>query len=298
MRPPRHGTLDVPGARLYYEVRGYGPPMLCIPTGNGDATPLGPLADSLAKHYTVITYDRRGFSRSPVFEPTEDHRRVDVDAHDARLLVDHLCDKPAEVFGTCSGGIVALALLQAHPHRLHTVVVHEPPLASILPDAEQWLAFYDNLYLTYRERGIDAAREVFRDHVGLEGETRPPKDVQLPPDQLEQLLARLRRNQVFWYEHETRSFPAYRPDLTTLRRHSDQLVLAGGTTSREQYAYRPNMELARLLGLTMVDLPGGHVGHVTHPYEFADRLVDTLRGKQRTTQPSRNDLHCPHPGYK
>jgi len=281
MRSARHGTLDVPGARLYFEVRGYGPPLLCIPTGNGDATPFGPLADALAAHHTVITYDRRGFSRSPVFDPVEDHRRVRVDAQDARLLLDHLCDEPAEVFGTCSGGIVALALLQAHPHRLRTVVVHEPPLASILPDAEHWLAFYDNLYLTYRERGMEAAREVFRAHVGMEGDTRPPRDAQLPPDQLEQLLARLRRNQVFWFEHETRSFPAYRPDLDALRRHSDRLVLAGGVASREQYAYRPNRELARLLGLKMVDFPGGHVGHVTHPYEFADRLVDVLQRKRR-----------------
>ncbi|GIJ76572.1 Pimeloyl-ACP methyl ester carboxylesterase [Micromonospora phaseoli] len=277
MSPVRHGTLEVPGAQLYFEVRGDGPALLCVPTGNGDATPFGPLADTLATRHTVITYDRRGFSRSPVFEAVVDHRRVEVDARDARHLLDHVVDGPADVFGTCSGGIVALALLQAHPHRLRTVVVHEPPLASVLPDAAHWLAFYDNLYLTYREHGIEAAREMFRDHVGLAGETRPPRDAELPPEQLAQLQARLRRNQVFWFEHETRTFPAYRPDPALLRRYAAQLVLAGGSTSREQYAYRPNQALARLLGLTMVDFPGGHVGHVTHPYEFADRLVDVLR---------------------
>ncbi|MFI7025692.1 alpha/beta fold hydrolase [Micromonospora sp. NPDC049900] len=276
MRPVRYGTLEVPGAQLYFEVRGDGPPLLCIPTGNGDATPFGPLAGSLATRYTVITYDRRGFSRSPVFDPVVDDRRVEVDARDARHLLDHLADGPADVFGTCSGGIVGLALLQAHPHRLRTVVVHEPPLVSILPDAAHWLGFYDDLYLTYRERGGEAARELFRDHVGLAGETRPPEDARLPPDQLAQLQARLHRNQVFWFEHETRSFPAYRPDLELLRRYAARLVLAGGSTSREQFAYRPNQALARLLGLALIDFPGGHVGHVTHPYEFADRLADVL----------------------
>lgn len=283
MRPPRRGTIDVPGATLYFELRGDGPPLLCIPTGNGDATPFGPLADSLAAHRTVITYDRRGFSRSPVFDAVADDRRVLVDAQDAVALLDHVSDEPADVFGTCSGGIVALALLQTRPNRLRTLVAHEPPLASILPDAARWLSFYESLYVTYRESGVAAAKAVFRDHVGLEGETRPPEDARLPPQQLEELLTRLRRNEVFWFEHETRSFPAFQPDLGALRRHRDKLVLAGGTTSREQYAYRPNKELARLLEVGMVDLPGGHLGHVTHPYEFAEALHDLLLSRPPAT---------------
>ncbi|MFI2652187.1 alpha/beta fold hydrolase [Micromonospora fulviviridis] len=280
MHPPRRGVLDVPGARLYFEVRGYGPPLLCIPTGNGDATPFGPLADTLASAHTVITYDRRGFSRSPVFDVVDDDRRVLVDAWDARHLIDHVCDQPADVFGTCSGAIVALALLQTQPRRVRTLVAHEPPLASVLPDAPHWLRFYEELYATYRDNGIDAAKEMFRDHVGLEGETRPPEGFQLPPQQLQELLARLRRNQVFWFEHETRSFPAFRPDLAALRRYANRLVLAGGTTSQEQYAYRPNRELARLLGLAVVHFPGGHLGHITHPLEFAETLLDVLHSRR------------------
>ncbi|WP_433386219.1 alpha/beta fold hydrolase [Micromonospora sp. KLBMP9576] len=278
---PRHGTFDVPGATLYFEVRGHGPPLLCIPTGNGDATPFGPLADTLAAHHTVITYDRRGFSRSTAHDVVPDDQRVQADARDARALLDHLTDEPAAVFGTCSGGIVALALLQAHPLRLRTLVAHEPPLASVLPDATHWLDFYQRLHATYRESGVAAAKAMFREHVGLAGQTRPPQDAVLPAPQLEELLARLRRNEVFWFEHETRSFPAFQPDLAALRRHADRLVLAGGEDSREQYAYRPNRELARLLDVPMVDFPGGHLGHVTHPYQFAEALHALLVRRAR-----------------
>ena len=57
-------TFDVPGAQLYYETRGSGPLMLMIPGANGDADAFGMVADRLAARHTVVTYDRRGFSRS------------------------------------------------------------------------------------------------------------------------------------------------------------------------------------------------------------------------------------------
>ncbi|WP_328747253.1 alpha/beta hydrolase [Streptomyces sp. NBC_00285] len=53
-------TLEVPGARLYYETRGRGPLMLMIPGANGDADAFGMVAEHLAAHYTVVVYDRRG----------------------------------------------------------------------------------------------------------------------------------------------------------------------------------------------------------------------------------------------
>src|SRR5437879_3223234 len=56
--------LDVPGARLYFETRGSGPLMLLIPGANGDANAFPPFANLLANEFTVVTYDRRGYTRS------------------------------------------------------------------------------------------------------------------------------------------------------------------------------------------------------------------------------------------
>jgi hypothetical protein len=47
------GTLTVPGAGIYYEMRGSGPTLLH--GGDGDAAMFGPLAGLLADRYTVIT---------------------------------------------------------------------------------------------------------------------------------------------------------------------------------------------------------------------------------------------------
>jgi pimeloyl-ACP methyl ester carboxylesterase len=236
------------------------------------------LADTLADRYTVITYDRRGFSRSPLTRPLPDQQRVDADVDDARHLLEELSDGPAHVFATCSGAIVGLALLQRHRDLIRTMVVHEPPLVTVLDDADRWLTFHDELYQTYRTSGIAAAREIFRDYAGMGGETRPPPGYELAPPQLAELRARLGRNQVFWFEHELRTYPAFVPDLAALAAGVDRLRLAGGETSCEHFSCRPTTVLAARLGVEVTYFPGGHVGHVTHPIEFAaalDRVLTT-----------------------
>jgi acetyltransferase/esterase len=56
--------LEAPGARLYYEVRGGGPLLVLVPGAKGEADTYQHLAKELSGRYRVVTYDRRGFSRS------------------------------------------------------------------------------------------------------------------------------------------------------------------------------------------------------------------------------------------
>src|SRR2546429_1848017 len=75
---PTAQTLEVPGARLYYEVRGRGP-LVVLVGAPMDARSFGPLAELLAGDYTVLTTDPRGINRSPVDDPSQDRseeRRV------------------------------------------------------------------------------------------------------------------------------------------------------------------------------------------------------------------------------
>jgi pimeloyl-ACP methyl ester carboxylesterase len=57
-------NLEVPGARLHYETYGSGQLLLMVPGANGSADAFTPVAEYLAAHYTVVCYDRRGFSHS------------------------------------------------------------------------------------------------------------------------------------------------------------------------------------------------------------------------------------------
>ena len=67
-----NGTLQVPGANIHYQVRGSGPIILLVHGGGGDADKFHHVANHLANWYTVVTYDRRGHSRSNLANQIED----------------------------------------------------------------------------------------------------------------------------------------------------------------------------------------------------------------------------------
>src|SRR5262245_27143828 len=80
----RTGILEVPGARLYYETHGSGPVMLMVPGAAGTADSFRRVTERLAAHYTVVLYDRRGFSRSQLDKPQDYSHRLETDADDVR----------------------------------------------------------------------------------------------------------------------------------------------------------------------------------------------------------------------
>src|SRR5260370_19089785 len=150
-------TLKVPGAQLFYEVSGDGPLLILIPGARGEGEVFRQVARPLAARYQVVTYDRRGFSRSSLDGPQDYDHRLATDADDVRRLIEHLTDNLATIFGSSSGAIVALEVLSHSPERVQTVVAHEPPVLSLLPDAAKWPPFFDGVYDTYRQRGDPAA---------------------------------------------------------------------------------------------------------------------------------------------
>ncbi|MFB7742067.1 alpha/beta fold hydrolase [Streptomyces sp. NPDC056132] len=132
--------------------------LLLIVGGGGGAGIFEPVADALADRFTVVTYDPRGHSRSPLDGPDVD-QRVETQADDAYRLLERVAPDgpPAYVFGTSSGAIVAVELLTRHPERLARVVAHEPVLVSLLPDAAEQHTFFSQVVSTFHWAGVDAA---------------------------------------------------------------------------------------------------------------------------------------------
>jgi len=272
---PRVESFAVPGARLYVETRGSGPLLVFIVGGNGDAAVFGPVAAALAATFTVVTYDRRGFARSPLDGAFDAAARIAVDADDAARVIEHCAGGPAHVFGSSSGAIVGLDLVARHPDRVRTLVAHEPPMVTLLPDAATWLALFDDVYATYVAFGVPAAMAKFYAGVGLQGPREPSAGMALPPP-LAEMLARMPVNQAFWLEHELRSYPRFAPDLDALRAVAGQLVLAVGREPPEAPLARPARLLAAALEVPVVEFAGGHVGYLTAPGEVAAQLAARL----------------------
>src|SRR5205809_3661020 len=98
-------TLKVPGATLYVETRGSGPVLLCISGGPTDAGMFTDLAGRLADRYTVVAYDQRGHSRSPLDGEPQDIP-VSLHADDAAAVVGASGGEPAFVYGNSGGATI------------------------------------------------------------------------------------------------------------------------------------------------------------------------------------------------
>lgn len=261
---------DVDG--LYYDVSGEGPTLVLVPGAKGSADVYGPLARELARSFRVVTYDRRGFSRSAAAAVPDDARRMAADTEDLRALILHLGGGPASVFGNSSGAVVALELLARYPTLVTTVVAHEPPLVRLLDDAQTWLELFDSVYETYRGAGIPAAMRAFAGGTFSDADRRAMHRQMTRPDP----GAHSDADTKFWLEHELRVYPRILIDLDALREHADRLVVAVGRESSGFPTHRAGLALAEQLGSTPVELPGGHVGCVTEPAAFAEELRHLL----------------------
>src|ERR1022692_3318245 len=158
-------TLDVPGARLYYQRQGVGPLLLMIGSPMDSAGFAG-LARALADRYAVVTYDPRGIGNSNREDATQDVT-PEQQADDVHRLLSVLGGEPAHVFGSSGGAGVGVALGTAHPGQVRTLVAHEPPVVELLPDSAQVRAQIEDIYDTYRADGAEKAMRKFMAHTGL-----------------------------------------------------------------------------------------------------------------------------------
>ncbi|WP_424528482.1 alpha/beta fold hydrolase [Sphaerisporangium viridialbum] len=268
--------LAVPGARIYYEVRGTGPLLLVSQGGEGDAGRTGGLVTRLAADHTVVTYDRRGLSRSRPDDPAAP-LTMETHADDAHRLLAELTTEPAIVFGSSFGGLVGLTLTVRHPRQIGTLVTHEPPAVRLLPEAarEGTERVLDELEETYHDEGWGAAFKKLAEITGSGSEGREP-DVELPPPLSRERIA----NMKFFFTYD---IPAMRrcevgvADVTALSAARVRVVPAAGrTTSRGFFDFQCVQELARHLGTAVAEFPGGHNGPTTHPKAFAVRLREVL----------------------
>ncbi len=269
-------SLKVPGASIYYEVRGSGPVLLMMPGGPADASVFRRIAGYLDPYYTVVTYDPRGLSHSKLEGSLQDDRIVEIFADDAHRLLT-AAKEPAFVFANSGGAVIGLELAARHPEQIRTLVAHEPPAPALLPDSARQRAVMEEIYETYRTAGIGPAMQKFMVAAGLRGGP-PPAPQGEPTPEMREAMAQMQRNMDFWLGHYFRSIAAYEPDFGALKAGSSRIVPAVGDESRGELAHEGGLGLAERLGTEAVVFPGAHGGFDSHPAAFAARLREVLEG--------------------
>jgi len=278
-------TLEVPGATLTYDVR---------PGGPGDETPLfligSPMGaagfGSLAGHFgdrTIITYDPRGSERSTKDDPTTEST-PDQHADDLHRIIQEV-GGPVDLFASSGGAVNALALVAKHPEDVRTLVAHEPPLASVLPDSENAKAAVRAIQSSYQSGGFGAGmahfmtitshRGEFPDDIGQQPAPDPATFGMPTEDDGTRTDVLLGQN-IIGTTH-------YEPDFDGLRNASTRIVCAAGGESEGEMANRGGHAVAERLGTEPVIFPshhggflGGEYGWPGEPDAFAAKLRQVL----------------------
>jgi pimeloyl-ACP methyl ester carboxylesterase len=289
-----NGTFRTDGTTIYYERRGTGPALLMISGGGGDAAYYRGVAERLADTFTVLTYDRRGNSRSTVDDPTAPLDLAQQSA-DALAVLTHNDFADALVFGGSGGALISLDLAVRHRAAVVGVIAHEPPVHSLLPATAQ--ALFAEIAEITRTEGPRAAWLRFVttiDHADspklLHGRTGRRVAAagagaalwlaRRGPAPLRE-VSRFVGNSEYLMLREVEAFLAFEPDYAALA--DVPLTVGVGATSRVYYPAVAAAGLARKLGAPVVEFPGGHTGYADKPEPFAAILRDVL---DRFTHPA------------
>jgi pimeloyl-ACP methyl ester carboxylesterase len=267
--------LKVPGATIYYEVRGAGPVLLMMPGGPADAGAFRNIAGQLASTYTVVTYDPRGLSHSPLEGELKDDRMVQIFADDVHRLLEATAKEPALVFASSGGATISLELAVRHPEEVRTLVAHEPPSPALQPDPVRARAEMTDIVETYRTGGIGPTMRKFMTHTRIR-QAPPPPPAGKPTPEMREGMAQMQRNMDFWFRHYFQAIADYQPDFEALKSGSTRIVPGVGAASVGELAHEGGLGLAKRLGTKAVEFPGAHGGFDTDAAEFAVRLREVF----------------------
>lgn len=264
VQPAVSGLISVNDTDLYHERRGEGPPIILVPGGSMDGRFYEPLADILASDFTAVTYDRRGNSRSP--KPSGwSATSIAEQADDVAGLIEALDAKPALVFTSSLGGLFGLHLLAHRPDLVRGLIVHEPPLFSVLDDGPALLAEVGKRVQPAMERG--GPRAALGEHARAElGELFDRLDARL-------LESMLDNAEVFF----TVELPSIAPAMPTADRVAEVLRsaqvpvwVAAAQNTDGAPLNRVASWLADQLGAPVHELPGGHMPQYSEPAATAE----------------------------
>jgi len=264
----RTGAVEANGTDLYHEIRGDGPPVVCIVGGGGDAFTFEAIAELLADTYTVVTYDRRGNSRSPR-PPGWTRTTTAEQADDCAALIETLGLERPVVFGSSAGGTILVSLIERHVPLIRGAIVHEPGLSAVSPKAAEARALLEKIASDGMTAGGPAAamERTFRWLLGDELFESVPSDVR----------SRVRDNGEVLFGVERPGMSSFEPNADALASASIPVHAAYGEDNEGTAAWWEGAAwVSRATGGPLHVFPGGHTAFMDRPAEFTEALRPIL----------------------
>jgi len=238
----------------YCELRGRGPTIVLIPSGEGDCGSFERVATSLSGTFTVLTFDMPGFSRSSEPPNFADYS-LSRAASEVAALVRSLELGPATFYGCSSGGVVALCFTADHADLVRNVVVHEVPLSPARGELSRLTTLDD-------DEIVRACQDRFRNQLNENAEAWDALG--------EAFHKRLKRNYVTWvrrYVQQNRYLRTFAPE--ELQRRPVTWTI-GGLTPAERFF--DNVVTAHAAGIQLGLLQCKHFPQVSIPEVLANHI--------------------------
>lgn len=265
--------VSVPGALIHYQVAGAGPVLLVAQSGDGDADRTVDLVAHLSDRFTVVTYDRRGLSRSRTDDPAAP---VPMRQHadDAAAVLRQVTDAPAAMLGLSLGAAIGLHLLHEHPGTIGTLLAHEPIALGFLAEADRAAAREQlaGVRRVHQQSGWRAAAAQVAAVLGID-----PRDQDTEPGITEFPFTEQRAaNFERFLTNDLDAAVADPLTLADVPRDARIIPAVGQASPHDGFDYLAGLALAAHLGVPAERFPGGHNGNLTHPYAFARRFCELL----------------------
>ncbi len=255
------------GKRLYYKKEGQGKPLLLIHGAAVDADYFEVLSSYLSRKYCVMTYDRRGASRS---ETAEDYS-LEAQTRDAADVLRALADAPALVVGCSLGALIAMRLMATEPALVERLFLHELP-AMFFPEIQGTEEMAECRKMCELVEQGKARRALLRFLLLMNGES-DERAVPHTPEKIDQQM----KNGTLYMQHEFAEFffaPEEAFSLPAL--NGKKICCLIGDSKRNSLFARSAELLAERLDCPVRYVPGGHNAPYDLPLEFACVLLGLL----------------------
>ena len=160
-------SVDIRGKKLHYIVQGKGEPLIFIHGTIGDYRAWISRMQPYSENYRVVSYSRRyAYPNEQKFDSLVDYS-VRVHADDLYTLIQKLGFKKVHLVGHSYGAFTALTMALDHPEMVRSLVLGEPPVASLIKNSERGRESLDGFF----EDNLRPAARAFRagrNEAGLE----------------------------------------------------------------------------------------------------------------------------------
>ena len=257
------------GKKIFCRVEGEGKPLLLIHGSIVDGDFYEDLSGYLSKFFKVISYDRRGYTRS---EECEEYG-LEKQTEDAVDILRELAGERAIVVGCSLGALISMRLTAFYPELVDFTLMHEPPLLALegitTPDEDEQLLEIKSQV----ERG--KFKLALLGFLGLTNGNGDPRAKPFSPEKVDQQL----KNGMLFMEHEYceqffLGLDAYGLDKLV---GNGNICFMAGDSGGDTYTVKAAAKLAKDLNSELYYVPGGHNAAHDVPKEFAATVLGMLK---------------------